>query len=311
MESDSESALELLFAQDVPKKSRHVEIRLHWLRGKMHNGDIELKHCAGIHNCSDIFTKCLPSRDFWKHRIALGFVEQELPSGDLQSLQQSICTGLSAGSGQQMCFIEICCAERSGLREACRVAKMPYAGVIANVQDRRVLEDIQAFVDVQRGEFRWVHIHCSTPCSSGSPLKHFSDGSEPSASDLEWLSIMQSIEGYLILADSKSFELPVRNNIWKRPEAQKVLSRNGLHHFADVSLCQTGLRNEAGDPIGKKLRFYSTSACFSNYLTNKFGVCNCEKHADFNTVVWKQTGFYNRELSKAILAAARASRRDP
>lgn len=44
MESDSESALQLLFAVDVAKKSRHVEIRLNWLRGKMHSGEIELKH---------------------------------------------------------------------------------------------------------------------------------------------------------------------------------------------------------------------------------------------------------------------------
>ena len=64
MESDSESALQLLFAVDVPKKSRHVEIRLNWLRSKMHSGDMEFKHCAGLENCSDIFTKCLPSKDF-------------------------------------------------------------------------------------------------------------------------------------------------------------------------------------------------------------------------------------------------------
>ena len=152
-----------------------------------------------------------------------------------------------------------------------------------------------------------------TPCSSGSPLKYLTDSSEPSASDLEWFSIMQSVEGYLVLGDSKSFELPVRNNIWKRPEAQRVLERNGLEHFSDVSLCQTGMCNQAGEPIGKKLRFFSTSACFSNYLTNKFGVCACLnlKHADFNTVVWKETGYYNKNLAKAILAAARASRRDP
>ena len=58
------------------------------------------------------------------------------------------------------------------------------------------------------------------------------------------------------------------------------------------------MKNAAGEPIGKKLRFFSTSACFSNYLTNKFGVCSCVKHADFNTAVWKETGYYNKELSK-------------
>ena len=35
LESDSDSALQLLFAIDVPKKSRHIEIRLSWLRSKI------------------------------------------------------------------------------------------------------------------------------------------------------------------------------------------------------------------------------------------------------------------------------------
>ena len=156
MESDSESALQLLFATDIPKKSRHVEIRLNWLRSKMHSGEIELKHCAGLENCSDIFTKCLPSKDFWRHRKSLGFIEQEVPLGE-----RSILTSLTAGNGQPMYFVEICCSEKSALREACRVARMPYAGVSANVQDRRLLEEIQCFVETQRGEFRWVHVHCS------------------------------------------------------------------------------------------------------------------------------------------------------
>lgn len=52
-----------------------------------------------------------------------------MPLGDLQSLERSILTGLSAGVGQQMCFVEICCSEKSALREACRVAKMPYAAM--------------------------------------------------------------------------------------------------------------------------------------------------------------------------------------
>ena len=253
---------------------------------------------------------CLPSKDFWRHRETLGFVAQEVPFGDLQSLQQSMSTGLSVGVGQQMAFVEVCCSEKSALREACRVARMPYAGVFANVQDERILEEMQGFVETQRGEFRWVHVHCSTPCCPGSPLKHLTDSSEPSASDMEWLSIIQSVERYLVLGDSKSFEPRVRNKIWKRPEAQTILHRNGLEDFADVSLCQTGLKNAAREPVGKKLRLYSTSVCFSNYLKSKFGFCN-SKHAEFHTVTRKLTGFSTKELSKAILAAARASRRDP
>ena len=36
-ESDSESALTLIAGKDVPKKSRHIEIRLRWLRGKIYS----------------------------------------------------------------------------------------------------------------------------------------------------------------------------------------------------------------------------------------------------------------------------------
>ena len=35
LESDSSSALQLLVGQDIPKRSRHVEIRLAWMKSKM------------------------------------------------------------------------------------------------------------------------------------------------------------------------------------------------------------------------------------------------------------------------------------
>ena len=53
---------------------------------------------------------------------------------------------------------------------------------------------------------------------------------------------MTNVSKYLGLGDSKSFELPRNNNIWKRPETKQVLEQCGLQYNAEVFLCQTGLR---------------------------------------------------------------------
>jgi len=50
---------------------------------------------------------------------------------------------------------------------------------------------------------------------------------------------------------------------------------------SEVALCQTGLTNSEAVPVGKKLKFFSTSPSFSHLLTKKFGACNCARHAEF------------------------------
>ena len=167
------------------------------------------------------------------------------------------------------------------------------------------------FVVVQRNCGRWLHVHCSTPCSSGSPLKHLNQKRDQTEADRDWHSIIGSAEAYLTLGDSRSFELPKHNQIWQRPETQRILERCGLNYDAEVALCQTGLVNDEGTPIGKRLKFFATSPCFANLLTRKFGTCACRYHAEFNTVNWHRTGYYSKTLAKAILAAARSSRREP
>ena len=88
MESDSESALTLIAGKDVPKKSRHIEIRLHWMRSKIESEELALKYKPGTDNCADMFTKCLSTKDFVKHRTTLGFAQHEVPVGDLNSLRR-------------------------------------------------------------------------------------------------------------------------------------------------------------------------------------------------------------------------------
>ena len=241
MESDSESALTLIAGKDVPKKSRHIEIRLHWMRSKIESEELALKYKPGTDNCADMFTKCLSTKDFVKHRATLGFAQHEVPVGDLNSLREILLTGVSASVGQEMAFIEVCCSENSSLRQACKVARMPYLGITKNMQERRVLDEVKAFVVVQRNCGRWLHVHCSTPCSSGSPLKHWNQKRDQTEADRDWHSIIGSAEAYLTLGDSRSFELPKHNQIWQRPETQRILERCGLNYDAEVALCQTGL----------------------------------------------------------------------
>ena len=155
-----------------------------------------------------------------------------------------------------------------------------------------------------------MHVHASTPCSSGSPLKNFSAQIESEA-DRSWKGIMDNVSKYLLLGNSRSFELPRNNNIWKRDETKRVLKQCGLQFDAEVFLCQTGMQASNGLPVGKVLIFCSASAGFCNLLTKKFGWCECDKHAGMYDVNWTQTGAYNRELAKAILAAVRAGRKNP
>ena len=80
LESDSSSALQVLVGQDIPKRSRHVEIRLAWMNSKMASGELEIEHRAGTDNVADLFTKCLSTKDFLRHRASLGFEVVEMPA---------------------------------------------------------------------------------------------------------------------------------------------------------------------------------------------------------------------------------------
>ena len=126
-----------------------------------------------------------------------------------------------------------------------------------------VIKKVKEFVTVQEQlGYRRVHVHASTPCSSGSPLKNFSASTTESEADRSWKGIMDNVSKYLMLWNSRSFELPRNNNIWKRDETKQVLHKCGLQFDAEVFLCQTGLMSDSGLPIGKVLIFCSASAGF-------------------------------------------------
>ena len=91
----------LIAGKDVPKRSRHIEIRLHWLRSKIEAEELSLKYKLGTENCSDMFTKCLRTKDFLRHRSTLGFIKHELPLNDLRNLPEVLLTGVSGSANQE------------------------------------------------------------------------------------------------------------------------------------------------------------------------------------------------------------------
>ena len=312
LESDSSSALQLLVGQDIPKRSRHVEIRMAWMKAKISANELLVEHRAGTDNVADLFTKCLGTKDFLRHRTSLGFETPEVPISDLQRVRDVLLFNHRVDQKHDTAFVEVCCGTNSALREACRVARMPFLGVVKRMETAEMFQKVKEFVTVQEQlGYRWVHVHAATPCSSGSPLKNFSAGTTESEADRSWKGIMDNVSKYLMLGNSRSFELPRNNNIWKRDETKQVLHKCGLQFDAEVFLCQTGLMSDSGLPIGKVLIFCSASAGFCNLLTKRFGWCECTQHAGMNEVNWTKTGAYNKELAKAILAAVRAGRKDP
>ena len=205
---------------------------------------------------------------------------------------------------RKLAFVELCCSDFSSLRAACQFSKIPYVGVAANMQTKGVFNKVQQMMgEWQRTGFH-VHLHASTPCSSGSPLKRFS-GSVTEA-DLEWGDIISAVHLYMKKADSSSFELPAKNDIWSREETHTLLAQCCLDFESLIKLCRFGVKTSGGLPIGKTLKFVATHVEFTECLSRKGSGCSCEMHANLNETDFTSTGFYNRKLARAILDAAKA-----
>ena len=159
---------------------------------------------------------------------------------------------------------------------------------------------VRDFVEQQKTEGLLVHVHVSTPCSSGSPLRNFHAGVGETET---WKIVMSSASFYLSLGDQASFELPKHNQIWDRELTHKTLERSGLIFSGTVRLCKTGLIGKSCLPIGKQLRFVSTSGAFVTSLERRFGQCDCPEHAALNEVHFGKTALYSPVLARGILNA--------
>ena len=160
--SDSQAAIDLLNGQDVPRRSRHVEIRLQWMRSKMASGEVRLEWIRGTLNPADIFTKNVTAALLNLRRSRLGFVTvRDSPAQSLFEL--SLQRGrIDVRQEAHVALLEVCCSVGSELAQECRRQNIPYAGVVQSMQERRVFNQACDVVRKWRACGRWVHIHLST-----------------------------------------------------------------------------------------------------------------------------------------------------
>ena len=168
-------------------------------------------------------------------------------SADVSNLFHNHCDGSNS-------ILEVCCGENSAISKACDFMSIDHHGVTAETEAKSVFLKAKAWKE-SLSENVWLHVHLSTPCLVGSPLKHFSSHSHDQ--EMQWCSIIRCAASYMQLGSSSSFELPKSNTIWDRWFTQRLLDREKYFFDCYVHLCRTNLRGRNGLPIPKQLRFTS------------------------------------------------------
>ena len=191
--SDSESSLKLLRNLDLPRRSRHLEIRVEWLKARVTDGLLILEFRKGTANPSDLLTKCLGSATFGIHRSSLGFETLGAPLASLTKISRAFV------------FVEVCCRPQSSIALVCQEWGVGYIGVVSGMEKESVFRQVKD--ELLRLNCNKVWIHVSPPCSSGSPLRNF-HGHDVKESDFEWFEVFPHVKRYLRLSEYSSFELP-------------------------------------------------------------------------------------------------------
>ncbi|XP_052735485.1 secreted RxLR effector protein 161-like [Vigna angularis] len=60
------------------ERSKHVDVRFHFIQKKMKKGSVKLEHVKSKKQISDIFTKALPTTSFQKLRKLIGMKEEKI-----------------------------------------------------------------------------------------------------------------------------------------------------------------------------------------------------------------------------------------
>jgi hypothetical protein len=75
---DNKSAIQLAKNRVMHGRSKHIEIRFHFLREQVKQKVVTLKYCSTKEQIADIFTKALPIDAFKKFRSALGMQQLQV-----------------------------------------------------------------------------------------------------------------------------------------------------------------------------------------------------------------------------------------
>ena len=155
----------------------------------MPRGLLVLEFRKGSLNPSELLTKCLGTATFGFHRYSLGF---EVFEGLINSLVKT---------GEGLVIVEICCSRNSAMSLAAKRLGVHYVGIAERMESRAVQNELLQYLDSLRPVKVFVHV--SSPCTSGSPLRHLSSKGGVSQADVNWFDIFPRVK-----------ELPWNNGIW-------------------------------------------------------------------------------------------------
>jgi hypothetical protein len=69
---DNVSAINLAKNPIAHGRSKHIELRFHYLREQVNNGNLTLEHCISEEQVADLFTKAVTVKVFQKLRDQMG-----------------------------------------------------------------------------------------------------------------------------------------------------------------------------------------------------------------------------------------------
>jgi len=75
LKGDNQGALALAQNPGWHRRTKHIDIRYHFIRWQVEDGAIKLKYVGTSDQVADIFTKATPTPTLVKHRAALGLVK--------------------------------------------------------------------------------------------------------------------------------------------------------------------------------------------------------------------------------------------
>jgi len=68
---DNQSVIRLIKNPEFHKRTKHIDIRFHFIREKFENGEINISYIHTSNQLADILTKALPRDTFLKHRSTI------------------------------------------------------------------------------------------------------------------------------------------------------------------------------------------------------------------------------------------------
>ncbi len=72
MHGDNQGTLSLIKNNQISRRTKHIDIRYHFVRSRVEAGDVTFQYCATENMLADIFTKPLPERGYTPFRMLLG-----------------------------------------------------------------------------------------------------------------------------------------------------------------------------------------------------------------------------------------------